>query len=213
MKFQPFSIMTFKPFFNDFDFVTICEEAYKTAKARQSPEGQSRLNIMLHYIGELSEASMAIRKGRLCKVDEKTLNSQISKLHHFTHEKTNYTRWFEQRVKNTVEDELADCFLVASILIGKTAFHRIGKGLDVPFSLTGGRKPLLIFTHDQDFDEIVYSCIKDVNYFVDHNADDDCFKTLVANIEAIARHFDIKLDLFIRAKMKYNELRSGKNWA
>lgn len=153
-------------------------------------------------VSELMEAVAADRRNRHARVDyykERIANSRICRgLDAEISKETGYMVAFDEAIKDTVEDELADACIRILDLAGLRKVNMSG---------------ILIFsnivTKKKSFTENVYAILKDiVNYKYSLNEN---LNYSIRQIIELAAILGFDLLWHIEQKMKYNELREYKH--
>ena len=200
--------MKFKPFFTEHEFITICAEAADSAHAKASEKDQTVINMLLHFVNELGEFSQCERKGRKIargfKADE-FIKSTANLIPH------QQSLIYNQLLKGTKEDELADCFLVICVIIGRN-FDRFKIGMyyhEKTHFLNWDS------AHVWGFDSVTIWALENALKIIKSVASGDeeisnylhSFIALANNIQYMAQLLKIDLITHVRAKMAYNEIR------
>lgn len=158
-------------------------------------------HYLMLVLTEIAEAVEGDRKGK--KADrlnfEYHLFSPITK-HETATEKERYAYWFDQFIKNTVEDEFADVAIRLLDLAGARKIRVETKGFQWKFDKTS-------------FTENAYRLCQ---ILASHTTGIDAKIILgIKYIERWASYLKIDLEWHIEKKMKYNEnrpCRHGKNY-
>lgn len=199
------------------DLMAYFTDAYETHFGRIHCE-QSYLNVLMHYIGELGELSQCYRKGR----GEETTRGAKVFLKNYAHpqvftdsDQKEYVEYYKQIVSGSVGDELADCVLVAGVLLmrlnkekgfevfkfEKIAFRYISK---MEYNEFDGLICWAIESAVSSFDTILEAIEKDEDYMAMTKV-----RTLANNAIHIANELKIDLNLHIQGKLIYNKLRKN----
>lgn len=158
---------------------------------------KSNEHFLMLVISELSEAVEADRKGKRADVESYNILSKASI------ERTGNPRYFNEvafchKIKDTIEDELADAVIRLLDLAGLKAIDT--NGIIVLSDVVSKKKT---------FTENCYAIIKDIvnyKYTLQENVN---YST--RQIFKLAEFLGIDLSWHIEAKMKYNELRVAKH--
>lgn len=169
--------------------------AYKTACEHGFHEEElSNRHFLMLVITELSEAVEADRNGKFVRKEEQSTYELCQKEKFYKYAYENY-------IKGTVEEELADAAIRLLDLAGLRNIEVHIRGLmdeKISFSFK-----------DMPFTECVYDIIDSICSFYPPTT--HCINTTLASIFALAESRDIDLLWHINEKMKYNELRPSKH--
>jgi len=169
------------------------QAAYDTAKKRgKITDTTTVAHQVLYVVGECVEFVEAWRKGLkypqtyycdirelLIELADKGADDRMSFM-------------YSIRVKNTVEDELADIWISLLTLAGVMGMSDFNTGTDYKISTVEEEVCTLI----NDITETVYNSAK-VYHVVDS----------FNSVSQLAKHLNIDLELHVRAKMAYNAVR------
>lgn len=183
---------------------TLSKEVYQANKEKgfHDKEHSNETCLML-VITELSEAVEADRKGKRADIDSFNLLSEKSK------SRTGNPNYFNEiafcrRIKDTVEDELADAVIRLLDLAGLRVFI-IRDYSDRETTYKAANKNY----GDKNFAEIIMAVTrtlaaygKDVSIIINQ---------AILSIEWICEHLSIDLWLHVELKLKYNQSRPYKH--
>lgn len=152
-------------------------------------EELSSSHYLMLAICELAEAIEADRKGRRAKLapELEILGDQEFKL------------IFEREVKDTVEDEIADCAIRLLDIVGH-------KEMDISQVDIDESDP---FDPGETLAAMAYSVA--FNLTCPYGSDDENIIDAIGVICGIAKHLGFHLDKHIRFKMRYNKLRPKRH--
>ena len=168
------------------------DKAFATATAKGFHDKEySNEHWLMLVITELSESVEADRKGRRANVCEFNMADEAM----------SFKTRFENFIKGSVEEELADAAIRLLDLAGLNNVHVYFSGLDFEW-LSNGFK-------DKTFTECIYR-INGLIFMLDVELKHEISDTIVgvlSYIIALSKHLDIDLLWHIEKKMKYNETR------
>ncbi len=180
------------------------DKAYKNAVAHGwHDEGYSTDHWLCLIISELMEAVQADRNGRYAKIEcyKKRISNSIicNSLDKNIAKEKGLMIAYDEMIKDTVEDELADACIRLFDLAGL-----IECDLDIV--------PIVQLCNDNysdmSFTESVYNIIK---YYITDNFFYGCVLDILNEIFAFCRERKIDISWHIQEKMEYNELRPYKH--
>lgn len=187
------------------DLNTLSKEVFEANKAKGFHDVEvSNETLLMLVITELSEAVEADRKGRRADLERFNL------LNNNSIERTGNTEYFNNvafadKVKDTLEDELADAVIRLLDLAGLRGW-RLSVGEANRNNVPSGSFPQLIFYTTKiiiDFIHVRFECKgKHISFAI------EC-------IEAVSQHLSIDLWKHVSLKLKYNQTRPikhGKNY-
>lgn len=167
---------------------------------------KSNEHFLMLVISELAEAVEADRKRKRADVESYNLLSKASI------ERTVNLKYFNEvafchKIKDTIEDELADAVIRLFDLAG---LRKIDLDLATE-NIEDSIDDMACACEDETFTESVYN----ISTLPARYADFYDFRTIVndmlTSIFGLARHMDVDLPWHIETKMKYNELRDAKH--
>ncbi|MEO0776965.1 MAG: hypothetical protein AAF146_10395 [Bacteroidota bacterium] len=163
------------------DYLNIARRAYQIEVDQGRWSGSRDLiEVRAHLVAELGEVFDAHRKGRYAKPDYVDPN--------------NYKITFEEFVKDSFEDEIADAFLVALVGLGRCM--AMGENADRELDAYFYPPPddyswLLRLMHELSTPELSA----------------ESFLVAAENIHGTAESYKIDLNLHVEMKIKYNKFR------
>lgn len=183
------------------DLNTLAQEVFEanTEKGFHDKEISNMVLIML-VITELSEAVEAHRKGkRFSKGDYEW--ALLMECQGWLSVDQHFKNVFERKVKNTLEDELADAVIRLLDLAGlrSTIIH-----------IEDFDKCIVNqFWDKKDFTECIYLLARHVSKYVLPSNDqaEYVINTNIAEIEGLCEYLSIDLWLHVELKLRYNKLR------
>lgn len=194
---------------------SLCEQVFEDNKKKgfwDNPRNPGELGMLI--IGELAEAQEADRKTRwFSRGHDQSLpfhEHEISYLKPAI-EHANFPGWFSEKVKDTVEDEIADAFIRLLDLCGA-------------MEIEPQRWPNLSY-HEMDienFSDRLFDITRDVVNFTEALKEDISDESLVklasvclSKIVSFCVTFSINLEWHVHGKIAYNRtrpLRHGKSY-
>lgn len=200
------------------DLNSLAKEVYEAAKAKgfHEYEASNETSLML-VICELAKAVEADRKGK--RVDVERMLSEIKERRSYINDLLNgkilarphvineakeeleidtFKRFFEYRVKDTIEDELADAVIRLLDLAGLRGCDRLKDLLLCP-----------TISDKKNFPENIFAICTDLIYYKYSVSERISFVLL--NIEYLCKLLSIDLWLHVELKLKYNQSRPYKH--
>lgn len=199
--------MKYKRFFSNDKFFKICEKSWEIQQKRQAG-GYFERNLWSHYchfIEELLELSDAFQYSRIARLPNAAL--KVLKDFSFWNDPNNDTFFncmYEAKIKNTIEDEFADVFLCACLMVGRCLCD-FTIDRDELFVIVDKRKPINFL------DLTIYE--RDIKKFISFASTEETSgitaAKLAVSVEALARKYNVNLALHVELKMKYNRTRKN----
>ncbi|WP_203583416.1 hypothetical protein [Paludibacter sp. 221] len=179
------------------DLNTLAKEVYQANKQKGFHDKElSNEHFLMLVITELSEAVEADRKDKTLK--SKSIN--VSKFQEQTKafNDTAFKLYFEEHIKDTIEDELADAVIRLLDLAGLRGYKDL-------------KDLLLVATvsEKKTFAENIFSICKDIVYY--KYSEPERISCALLNIERLCQILSIDLWLHVELKLKYNQLRPIKH--
>lgn len=177
------------------------DRAYKTACEHGfHDEELSNEHCLCLVISELMEAVEAHRKGRRVRINERETYELIQR-------KKFYMYAFDNYIKGSVEEELADAVIRLLDLAGLRNIHLELITKDIGASID----EIAEYYKDDTFTEAIYYISTLPVIYTGLRGYNTAINQTILSIFGLAKHLNIDLLWFIEQKMRYNELRENKH--